>query len=397
MKRMLLSLAMVFGCTGCHLRQEKGYAQDYHQEPYQQQMMMEYAEAAPEPSMDYAMGVTSAARVNNAPPAPSSTISNKLSAKGKNNQGKDDKSDRMIHYNGSATLLVSRLPETLDRLEEIAVKNGGGLIARGANHIMLQVPRKNFDQAYTAALELGEVLYKNISTTDVTEAFTDTALRLEAMKTTRDRLIELLAKTKDEAEKVRILQQIQRLSEEIDSKEAQLRGLKNLANYSNITIQLELRQAGNIRNHSAEISGFQWINGLSPFEGYGLHAWKKIKLDSPEGMVVLEPKGHYHAESADKANVFAGRIPNDPQGNSAFWKDAIVKRIGGEYTDVDHFEAGEYLGIRFRSDDEQPYIWTIFLKADGRWLNVIQAYYPTEEHEQRLSSGVQAIVSGGAE
>ena len=394
MKRLLFSLVFLLACSGRYAKQDLGYAQDYYQEAYPQQMM-EYAEAEPEPSMDYGMAAPSAARMNNAPPPPSVSKSLQKKRKGNDNQNQDDSSARMIHYNGSATLLVSRLPETLDQLEEIAVSNGGGLIARGANHIMLQVPRKNFDQAYAAALELGEVLYKNIATTDVTEAFTDTALRLEAMKTTRDRLIELLAKTKDEAEKVRILQQIQRLSEDIDSKEAQLRGLKNLADYSNITIQLELRQAGNMRNHNAEISGFQWINRLSPFEGYVLHDWKKLKLDSPEGMVVLDPKGHYHAESADKANVFAGRIPNNPEGTAEFWKEAIVKRIGGEYTDLETFEAGDYLGIRLKSDDETPYIWTIFLQADGRWLNVIQAYYPSEAHEQRLSAGVQAIVSGG--
>ena len=388
-------------CSGRYAKQDVGYPQEYYQEQYPQPSRS-YAEAEEGMDIDYESlaappqgMITGAAQQRKGPLPPSISQSN--TKKLQNNLDQDDTPERMIHYNGAATLLVSRLPETLDQLEEIATSFGGGLIARGASHIMLQVPRKHFDEAYAAALELGEVIYKNIATTDVTEAYTDTALRLEAMKTTRDRLIELLAKTKDEAEKVRILQQIQRLSEKIDSKEAELRGLKNLADFSNITIQLELRQAGNMRNQNVEISGFQWINRLSPFEGYGLHSWKKLQLDSPDGMVVLEPKGHFHAESADKANVFAGRIPNNPQGNSEFWKSAIIKRIAGEYTAVETVEVGEYIGIRFKSEDEDAYVWTIYLKADGRWLNVIQAYYPSEAHEARLSAAVQAVVSGGAQ
>ena len=393
----LFSFLFLLGCSRHYAKSDAYYPQEqYYQDDYETQGMYAYAEAEPPPPMPASAGARSMDFESAVVQAP---VSKRISKKGEDAQ-KDDTdtgSERMIHYNGSATLLVSRLPETLDKLEEIAVAHGGGLISRSASNIMLQVPRENFDQAYAAALELGEVLNKNIATTDVTEAFTDTALRLEAMKTTRDRLIELLAKTKDEAEKVRILQQIQRLSEDIDSKEALLRGLKNLANFSNITIQLQLRQAGNMRHSNSEVAGFQWINRLSPFEGYVLHDSKKLKLEAPEGMVVLDPKGHYHAESADKANVFAGRLPNDPEGTAEFWKEAIIKRIGGEYAEIESFEAGEYLGLRLKADDEDGYVWTLYLSIEGKWLNVIQAYYPSLEHEGRLKAGVQSIVTGGAQ
>ena len=83
---------------------------------------------------------------------------------------------------------------------------------------------------------------------------------------------------------------------------------------------------------------------------------------------------------------------NNHKETANFLKSAIIKRIAGEYTAVKTVEVGEYIGIRFKSEDEDAYVWTIY-RADGRWLNVIQAYYPSD-HTVRLSAAVQAVVSG---
>lgn len=390
MKLKYLMCIAVF-LVGC-MKAKRGQS-DWAQETqyYQNDTFDDAAEVMPPMQGAYAKSRSGSSR--SMKPSKTAEISEKAFIKSDDNNNQDN--ERMMHYNGSANLLVSRVSETLDALEKLAIEHGGGLVARGSNHIMLQVPRENFDVAYSAALELGDVLDKNISTTDVTEAYTDTALRLEAMKTTRDRLIELLAKTSDEGEKVKILQQVQRLSEQIDSKEAQLRGLKNLADFSNITIHLELRQAGRGYQEINEIVGFGWINRLSPFEGFQLHNWKDMKLESPKGMVLLNPKGPYHAESPDKANVFAGKIPNSPSGNSEFWRNAIIERIAGEYDEVTSFEKGDFLGLRLQSDTEDPYIWYLYIRADKKWLDVIQIYYPTKDHETRLNEQVVVILEEG--
>ena len=81
---------------------------------------------------------------------------------------------------------------------------------------------------YLIDLEFGEVLGKIITSEDVSEAYTSVELRLKTSKTTRDRLISLLEKTNDDKEKINLLREIQRLNEQIDRMEAQMRTLKNL-------------------------------------------------------------------------------------------------------------------------------------------------------------------------
>ena len=58
-----------------------------------------------------------------------------------------------------------------------------------------------------------------------------------------DRLISLLEKTNDDKEKINLLREIQRLNEQIDRMEAQMQGLKNLADFSSISVELSSKKS----------------------------------------------------------------------------------------------------------------------------------------------------------
>ena len=102
----------------------------------------------------------------------------------------------------------------------------------------LRVPVARFEEAMDAVLGSGEVVEKSISAQDVTDAFVAVELRLATLRNTQARLQALLAKSQDEQEKLMLVRQIQRVSEEIDRLEGQSRTLADLADLARINVSL---------------------------------------------------------------------------------------------------------------------------------------------------------------
>ena len=85
-----------------------------------------------------------------------------------------------------------------------------------------------FDGLFAAVLEFGDVLFKSAETVDVSEAFSDLSSRLDIAEKARERLYILLGKTDDVDERLKILREIRRLTEEIEQIRLTLTGLSKL-------------------------------------------------------------------------------------------------------------------------------------------------------------------------
>src|SRR4029079_788180 len=126
---------------------------------------------------------------------------------------------------------------------------------------------------------------------DVTEAFTAIDLRARTLRATQARLVELLGKAKEEEEKLRLLQELTRVSEELDAIETQLRTLSDLASMSRITVEAVAREAFTSGGGRPELDGFGWIRGLSPFNRSPGEDPHRVELPVPDGLVGLAPRG----------------------------------------------------------------------------------------------------------
>jgi hypothetical protein len=332
------------------------------------------------------MGET--ATLDTAPEMGSKPISPKSTA--------ETRPERMIHHDGYLRLRTPRPDELVDKATEVVEAVGGYVERLDGGSAVFRVPVAEFQSVFDKILTLGEVIDQSITTEDITDAYMDVDLRLNIARSTLERLTELLAKAKGEKEKIRILREIQRIRTEIETLAAQKELLIAKANFSTINLHIEVRslkRVGAVEN----IAAFQWIHDLSPFDELVARRGRSLELDVPEGMVVLEGKELWLAESADGAFMRASRHELQPVGDTDFWLQAVRQRLGPDYGEVTVMEKGEFKLLRLENRSETPYIYLVGLHVDrSHNLQVVEIYYPAPALEKRYQEQVFSSVAGGA-
>jgi hypothetical protein len=302
---------------------------------------------------------------------------------------------RMVHYAGYARLRVVKVEEAIDAIGRLATEVGGFVEQVGPQSVVVRVPVDRFEERFAAVLSAGQVLDKSLSAQDVTEAFLAVELRLRTARATRDRLVELLAKATDEKEKLALLREIQRLEQEVDQLEGQGRTLSALASFSRISVDLVAREALAWQGAQAETLELAWIRALSPLRlASPVADPKRLPLALPQGMVRLEERGPFVAESADGARIWSHRLENEPDGDAAWWQAAMIQRLGPEFAAAERGEVGAWRTLRLVDRGSAPYTWLIAVRVDGDRLDLVQVYYPSAAAEARHGPAVQAALGG---
>lgn len=302
---------------------------------------------------------------------------------------------RMIHYNGYARLQATKTEELVDRVAKLAVEVGGFVEQLAPSRVTIRVPVERFDESFQRVLGLADVLDKAVTAEDVTDAFLAVDLRLSTSRAARDRLVALLASAKTEQEKLEILAQIRRLSEEIDVLEAQLRTISALASLSRITVEVVARPAFASQAPGQDPVGFAWIHQLSPFRRDVAAGGELAKLDVPTGFVALDLKKRFIAESADGAVIWSAKLDNEPEGDAAFWVSALKQRLGPEFQSAEVQSRGAFQVIRFVSETDDPYRYLVGVRVEGEHLYLVEVYYPSPEVEKRYEEAVNQVIAGG--
>ncbi|MFH1463715.1 MAG: DUF4349 domain-containing protein [Pseudomonadota bacterium] len=302
--------------------------------------------------------------------------------------------DRMVHYDGWARLRVTRTQDLLDGIAALAEELGGKVESLYADTVTVAVPVARFEEAFERALAMGDVLDKSITATDITEAFTAVELRLRTAEATRVRLQALLARSEEEQEKLQLLREIARLTEEIDLMKSQVELLSGLASYSRITVQAVPRQAVSARANRDEPFGLAWVQQLSAFRQDVVAAGKLLALEVPAGFVALDLERRFVAESADGAVIRSGRLQNVPAGDTDFWMAAIRERLASEFASAEVATWGSFQVLTLVDGSEAPYVYLVALRAEGRWLDLVEVTYPGLAQQERHGAAVRAAIEG---
>ena len=302
---------------------------------------------------------------------------------------------RMVHYDGYARLRATRPTETLDRIASLSVDVGGRVDRLSDNQATVRVPVDRFDEVWKAVLELGDVLDKQVRADDVTDQFRATDLRVRTLRTMRDRLVKLLGRARTEQEKLALLEQLTRVTEELDRTDSQLRTLRDLASMSRINVSVLPREIGPQRG-ALTLSGFEWINALSPFNRSVYDDDKRLALVTPEEMVDRTRRGPYIAESPDGTVLWTIRIANDPRGDAEFWRRAMGEALADDFEGVQTRDVGGWACTTFdEPGSDEPYRWQVCLATSGRHLEVVQAYFPGPQQVTRFADRIDAALAGG--
>jgi hypothetical protein len=230
-------------------------------------------------------------------------------------------------------------------------------------------------------------LYKSIETFDVSDYFRDQQIRLRTAERARQRLYTLLGRTDDVEERLAILREIKRLTEEIEGIRLRLESLERRISFSRITVELVPRLP--IGRIGKEDIPFPWIRSLEPVHGSLSRLRGRATLPLEEEFAVLEERRAFRAESADGTRIRIGSTPNQPQGDEEFWQQALLHHLQPFYAEAELFEGGPLRGVLFTSKDRNPYAYLVAAHARGGQLYVLEVFFPDLEKQDRHVEAVR--------
>jgi hypothetical protein len=300
--------------------------------------------------------------------------------------------ERKRIYSGFCRLIVDEVEQAKTELTRFVEQSGGYVESAYENTIILRVPAARFRELFEAVLDTGELLYKSIETFDVSDYFRDQQIRLRTAERARQRLYILLERTDDVEERLAILREIKRLSEEIEVIRLRLETLERQISFSRITVELVPRlPVGQIRKEDIP---FAWIASLEPVYGSLPRLRGRASLSLGESFAILEERRAFRAESSDGTRVRIGSTRNSPQGDEEFWQHALIHHLQPFYKQADALDAGALRGVLFTSKDRNPYVYLVAVLVKGGRVYVIEIFFPdVEAKEQHLESIREALDS----
>jgi hypothetical protein len=166
----------------------------------------------------------------------------------------------MLVYTAHVTMAVYQVANALDAIESVARGFGGYLASRNDTQIQIRIPRARFDEALKRVEASGDVVHREVSAQDVTDAYVDIEARLKNARAVRDRLQALLEKAAVK-EAIEIQRELERVTGDIESLEGKLKLLANRVAYSTIDVTFEAR--GNAALHGTPFRlPFPWLSEL---------------------------------------------------------------------------------------------------------------------------------------
>jgi hypothetical protein len=166
---------------------------------------------------------------------------------------------QMLIYTAHVTMSVYQVSPALDAIEGIARAMGGYLESRNDTQIQIRIPRARFDEALHKVEASGDVIHRDVTAQDVTDAYFDLDARLRNARAVRDRMQALLEKAAVK-EAIEIQKELERVTGEIEVLEGKLKLLSNKIAYSTIEVSFQPRASAAVQ--LAPRLPFSWLGEL---------------------------------------------------------------------------------------------------------------------------------------
>ncbi len=154
--------------------------------------------------------------------------------------------ERKVIYSAYLSLTVDSVDETMASIKSKAESMGGYLESMSssvANYktgvITVRVPVDQFYQFIEWCKTLGTLRNEEINGYDVTMEYTDLEARLNSLKATEQRYLEILGQAETVEEILQVEKELSRIRSEIESLEGRLRYLEHHVEMATITVSLE--------------------------------------------------------------------------------------------------------------------------------------------------------------
>ena len=172
--------------------------------------------------------------------------------------------DKKIIKNGEMRIQAEDVKKARNSLESLLNNCGGYVQEESFNNdeyrenieMQLRIPNQNFDKFVNSLSSnaLGIVRYKNISSSDITEEYYDTAIRLKNKELYLEKYREFLRNAKTTKDMLEVQEKIRNMEEEIESAKGKLRYIDDRVNYSSLSLEIYNEKPQTVG--SSEISFF---------------------------------------------------------------------------------------------------------------------------------------------
>lgn len=175
------------------------------------------------------------------------------SAKLESDQLINDAEGSKVQKNGSVSILVESIDDSVDSLKVVNGKHLGQITniydyGQGNDRVVqitVKVPVESFEAYYNELRELGgEVTYANVSTTDVTEEYIDITSRLTNLRNTETQLNKVLEKANTVTDILAVQRELNTVRGDIESYEQRKRYFDSQTDYSYMSITFALDKTG---------------------------------------------------------------------------------------------------------------------------------------------------------
>ena len=167
---------------------------------------------------------------------------------------------RKVIYTARIEIIVADVESALAEARKVADGLGGYMQHLSGKGITIRVPAEKFNDAVAALTKLGPVAERDITASDVTEQYTDLAIRLANSRAALKRLQALLEKASNVKDVLAIEKELIRVRTEIERLQGRMNLLKSRIAYATITVSF--RRAAHVPAHIRVKLPFWWLSQL---------------------------------------------------------------------------------------------------------------------------------------
>jgi hypothetical protein len=143
---------------------------------------------------------------------------------------------RMVTYTVSLRLDVKDIEETRKLLVAQVNNHNGYIVLETENTITTRIPNTHMENFLTEARTLGKIDYENKTGRDITDQYRDNVLRLDSLKSGRNRYLALLDKANNVNDILTVEKELERINTQIEVLEGKIKYAELSVAYSNITV-----------------------------------------------------------------------------------------------------------------------------------------------------------------
>ena len=144
---------------------------------------------------------------------------------------------RMVTYIVSLELSVKDPDKTREKLNEEVKNNNGFIVSVTEGSIVARIPSVNMDNYINNARTLGKVKNERKTGTDITDQYRDNIIRLENLRSVRNRYLTLLERAESVSDVLGIEKELERVNTQIEIMEGRIKHAELSVAYSSITVR----------------------------------------------------------------------------------------------------------------------------------------------------------------